>query len=1182
MNSFEEIFKPVNRELRVNSRVNKYDKDILVSATQTRNYALNDPCLDWLRQKLPNLQNSDFVQHLMSQGNLFEKMTLAHIMSRPEFGEVKQVVETPPSGNDLKSVKSLFSRTKQIMLEGCPVIYQGCLYSKKHNIWGIADFIIRSDYVNLLVNGSYDEVDVSARGIPSSKYHYVLFDTKWSTVNLLSDGQSVSNAKKSAVYKYQLAVYSICLEEFQKCGIQTAFVLGRRYRVREEGKYVIYDNIFEKAGRIDFHAGDSHYLENALKAVKWIRQVKTYGHTWSVLPKPSRLELYPNMKNYSDDPYRPAKEYIAEKINEITSVWYCGYFARESCFDKGIYQWTDPRCTSNEMSLTGKKISPIIDAILNVNRSEDIIQPSSLTILNSSWLVTGENTVKFFVDFEFDNSLFDSSMWDKFPKSTSQTTTYMIGVGHTNKGKWCYQNFLVDTITKVNETKIFTEFYKYISHVAKNRKVYLYHWSPAEKTRIQNLQDKTLIDKFNEFKWIDMLNEIKATPIVVNGALNFGLKTFGKALYSHGKINTCWDVIEGALDTVTKINHFNNLAVSHKKSIKQIPGHETIIQYNEVDCKVISEIFEFLYNYYIAEDDVTTTRAKRSAQSCDTPRKSRKLKINNEEEFVFTGNDEIEDEYEIEGEYQIEDDDEIEDDEYEMNAKAIQEHFDNIFKATNLDKVDLQELVELYAAVTSQRYLDLDPHTRNLVNEYIRGLYDHNPGSMKYIEIVNSIKYLTGSHSMYDEKLYDESLRPVVSDIKQLNKERLVTYTEIAKADISSQLKADLYEKLIRLHSYHVLDHSFYTDNNKLRNCIENYKRDNFIDRINQSNFNDAIKSMLLTKCKNMSEASRDDWDYIKWKEWMNIVLSLPIGKYHSGSSSEEMDTRKFIAMCSKELNKTVHGLTEPKESILEYLAELRVTPIEGEILCLHGSPGVGKSQLIQSLGRVTGRPIIKIELGGMRDVHNLIGHGFTYVGSQPGIIVRKLINKDCQVADPIIVWEEMDKLSDNSHAIEIQNKLIHIFDPLQNNEFIDEYIGFPIDLSRCFHIISVNNPELLHPVLRDRLEIITVPDPSSTDKIVIVKNFFVPKFDTKFGFKLDIPDDVISYIINKTDEKGVRQLKRHIKKIYRKINLSKFLENSKLGLLLESETINITTDVVDKCIVKTSHTSKPCEHIYI
>jgi len=341
-----------------------------------------------------------------------------------------------------------------------------------------------------------------------------------------------------------------------------------------------------------------------------------------------------------------------------------------------------------------------------------------------------------------------------------------------------------------------------------------------------------------------------------------------------------------------------------------------------------------------------------------------------------------------------------------------------------------------------------------------------------------------------------------------------------------------------------------------------------------------AVKFEIFEKLESLNSSMGSQEDN-KTRDWVNQVMKLPFGKYCDKPKIEDLGG--FLSDFKTNLDKAIFGQNKVKETLMEITTKWLMTDSDkGHCIAIEGPPGVGKTSLIRDgLSKALKRPFCSFSLAGISDENYLSGFSFTYEGATCGRFSRMLMETGCM--NPIIFLDELDKV-DIKKSLSVFNKLIEITDFSQNHEIEDYYFGgnIKLDLSKCIFIFSLNNINNVDPILKDRLEVIRVEGFNNKDKLQIAKSYLVPKELKNYNFDIQFTDDNLRYVIDKlSDEKGVRNLKRVIEIIMRKINVLRYHNQEKLSYYMKDfkiidNKLVMNNKMIDKLLKDTGEKVNP------
>ena len=307
----------------------------------------------------------------------------------------------------------------------------------------------------------------------------------------------------------------------------------------------------------------------------------------------------------------------------------------------------------------------------------------------------------------------------------------------------------------------------------------------------------------------------------------------------------------------------------------------------------------------------------------------------------------------------------------------------------------------------------------------------------------------------------------------------------------------------------------------------------------------DTIKAAVIKKIDNLTEMSMEGEGF-KLRSWVDAFLRIPFGKCVPLPVTIKDGPEKcagFLEDSTKTLDTAVYGMTSAKTQIMQILAQWMSNPSAvGNVIALKGPMGVGKTSFARNgVAKVLQRPFEFFSLGGASDASNFVGHSYTYEGSTWGRIADAVMSARCM--NPVLYFDEVDKISTTAHGDEIASMLIHLTDRSQNSQFHDRYFaGVDFDLSQCLFVFSFNDESKIHPVLKDRMQVINCSGYSCDEKASIVKQYIWPQILERIQLndQLTISDDAIKYLISEysKDEEGVRNLIRTVETLITRVNL--------------------------------------------
>ena len=596
---------------------NKNEIDKWVSATSIKNYLLNDPLIDWLkiyynkykynlsselnikRYELNSFDNEDNKNILFDFGNKFEEKVYDElkILSSEKCNEYNgkdkylQILENNihiSKYKDINFLKSKFDETKNAIKKGIPLITQAVLINENNYTYGIADILIRSDFINKFFNQklSDDDLNLSAPKL-NFNAHYRVIDIKWTTIKLCANGINLRNEGLIPAYKGQLAIYNAALGNIQGYIPNEAYILSKSWMIDSKNLPQKGYSCFDKLFTIDYLNFDNEYINKTLNSIKWVQEVKIFGQNWNFDGNTiTKKELYPNMCNKYSSDWDFIKKKISEKYGELTNIWYVNVKNRNIAHENNIYNIYDRNCCASLLGFNDGIRKDIIDSIISVNQSNEIILPKKITD-NKTLQILSETKFDYYFDFETINGVLNENIddIDIYNSKSDSDCIFMIGLGfkydenidsneiikeinskdykceikYKKIKEWEYLCFYINFISNKEEENLIHSFLKFLKlrysvlsnyyNEFKNNR--LFHWTGAEITNLKTFKNKAITNSEGDiinynlnslFEWLikysdfnDLYKLFLDNQIVINGCFNFKLKPIANSLYKKKK-----------------------------------------------------------------------------------------------------------------------------------------------------------------------------------------------------------------------------------------------------------------------------------------------------------------------------------------------------------------------------------------------------------------------------------------------------------------------------------------------------------------------------------------------------------------------------------------------------------------------------------------------------------------------
>ncbi len=376
-----------------------------------------------------------------------------------------------------------------------------------------------------------------------------------------------------------------------------------------------------------------------------------------------------------------------------------------------------------------------------------------------------------------------------------------------------------------------------------------------------------------------------------------------------------------------------------------------------------------------------------------------------------------------------------------------------------------------------------------------------------------------------DKQLILEELRPIA----RLEKMNELLRREMDIINLEQELEGKLRQHVGEVQRDHILREQLQVIRRELGESDEDNEIEEYRQKILALRLDKEAEEKLLKELGRLAKQSYTSAEASVLRSYLDICLEMP----WNHTTRERVN----VAAARKVLDQDHFGLEKVKERILEFIAVKQMNPeARGQILCLVGPPGVGKTSIAISVARALNRKLSRLSLGGVHDEAEIRGHRKTYIGAMPGRIIDAVIRSGSM--NPLLVLDEIDKLG-SDHRGDPSSALLEVLDAEQNYAFRDHYLEIPVDLSKVMFITTANTTDTIPRPLLDRMEVIELTSYTDEEKLQIAKNYLLPKQIKEHGLnrrQLQISDGALRALIDGyTREAGVRRLERQCAKLCRK-----------------------------------------------
>ena len=540
-----------------------------------RNYINNDPVCDYFQLQTHLNNNMNFEKDTNNYFNKYVNKVSSDFID-DFFNNIinKSIIYYP----EITFTKfNNINQTIQKIYDNIPLIINPILMNDKYKLIVKCDIMIKKKLFIKIFNQINN---ISFNSIKNEEY--LIINIVPEILTFKSGLREISNT------------YNVF---YNKCGLYAFNSALRKYINRNNyyflfGKDYKYNNqLLNKRQCIGLVIFDNIYREKIHNSLNWLDRLKE--NKLILFPKPSSIELYPNMNN-KQSCWENEKKKLSKELKEITLIWRISYEDRNRLISMGITEWDNPYLLNNLYELKDTNTRDIQERIIHMNKYNNlIIEPRNISRDFKDILKVDDNEfildIESVLNLETKGSYFNNDIQKDLPNIC------IIGLIIINNGNFVFKDFTIDDLTIESEKRNINNWLNFIS---KYDEIKIYHWGHAEKTYLENIHKRFPDIKLPKMKLIDLLHFFRQEPIIIKDCFNFSLKTIGKNMYKHGLINSTWSDTDNGLDAMIK---FKEICLKKDKNIplKRYNEISEIIEYNKMDCVILKEILEYLRYKYL-------------------------------------------------------------------------------------------------------------------------------------------------------------------------------------------------------------------------------------------------------------------------------------------------------------------------------------------------------------------------------------------------------------------------------------------------------------------------------------------------------------------------------------------------------------------------------------------------------